>query len=330
MKLQTLLTGAALFFIAPLFGQSSEFDAGDFNVMRIENEIKLSVPNEIADSVWQYLLARYDNETGFLKEIDDKFSTKVAEDLFIDQYYDNKEMELLDRQYGVRHRSRYVLTNTNDRKHGRQLIQIKINDIGGSELNRAEYKYEVKYYGKPDIALDIHPFFNKIIREQRGPIAERLAEYGVDAYSLFPTIRLEQLRKRVYVSYGGVSFATMTLDHVTANFAGKQEYFVELELELNEIGYTLGDSTQRAKMEAINEQIKGDILATFSSIEQDQTPKYNKAFMAMNLVDFSNTSVLGVAEASFSGGALIFMILLTFLYYRWEKKAWKTEETTTT
>ena len=323
MKQRLLTLGALLFFCLSIFGQSSEFDAGGYDAMRIENEIKLTVPNEIVDSVWQYLQDRYNNDNLFLRKFDDGFSTKMAEDFFIDQYYDNEEMQLLKRQFGVRHRTRYVLTDSTDRKNGRQLLQVKVNDIDDNQLNRAEYKYPIKYYGTPNTPIDGHPLFRKIQRDQRKPLAGRLNELGIDGFSLFPTILIEQLRQRVYVSLNGGSFATFTLDGVTASFGGQSTHFTELELELNEINYTLGDSTTRAKMEAINEEIKGDLLATFPSIKQDQTPKYNKGFTALGLQDFSSRPFFGVQEEHLSVGLAFFLLLATFLYDWLERKAWQ-------
>lgn len=323
MKLRLLTLGALLFYCFSVFGQPAEFDAGGFDAMRIENEIKLAVPDEIVDSVWKYLTTRYDNDNLFLKEFDPGFSTKIAEDFFTDQYYDNEEMQLLKRQFGVRHRSRWVLTDSTDRKNGRQLLQVKVNDIDDNMLNRAEYKYPIKYYGMPNTPIDGHPLFRKIQRDQRKPLADRLNELGIDGFSLFPTILIKQLRQRVYVSLNGKPFATMTLDGVTASFGGKSTHYTELELELNEINYTLGDSTTRAKMEAINEQIKGDLLATFPSITQDQTPKYNKGFMALGLKDFSSRPVFGVNEDYLSMGLIFFLVMITFLFDRLEKRAWQ-------
>ena len=323
MKQRLLTLGALLFFCFSLFGQSSEFDAGGYDAMRIENEIKLTVPNEIVDSVWQYLQDRYNNSNLFLKKFDSGFHTKFAEDFFIDQYYDNEEMQLLKRQFGVRHRTRYVLTDSTDRKNGRQLLQVKVNDIDSNQLNRAEYKYPIKYYGTPNTPIDGHPLFRKIHRAHRKELAGRLNELGIDGFSLFPTILIEQLRQRVYVSLNGGSFATFTLDGVTASFGGQSTHFTELELELNEINYTLGDSTTRAKMEEINEQIKGDLLATFPSIRQDQTPKYNKGFMALGLQDFSSRPLFGVQEEYLSVGLIFLLLLATFLYNQMEKKAWQ-------
>lgn len=287
--------------------------------MRVENEYKLKIPDQIADSVWTYLTTKYNNENLFLKEYDPAFNTKVAEDWFVDQYYDNKEMQLLALQYGVRHRTRHVLTDSTDRKHGRQLMQVKINGIDDNGLNRAEYKYEIKYNGKPKSHFDIHPFFNKINADQRSQIGETLSQYGIDPFSLFPTVRVDQLRKRVYISLGADAFATLTLDFCTANYAGKAKSFVEMEMELNEINYTEADSTTRAKMEEINASFKNDLIATFPSIVQDQTPKYNKGFMALGLKDYSYRPLLGMTDTSISLIVLVILGLFV-IFYHWKTK----------
>ena len=75
-----------------------------FDELRIENEIKLTVPNELADSVWEYLKIQYDNENLYLKEIDGSFNCEMAVDSMIDQYFDNRDLRLLNINGGVRHR----------------------------------------------------------------------------------------------------------------------------------------------------------------------------------------------------------------------------------
>lgn len=315
-----VITGLLLNSFFSVNAQSTEFSENSFDVLRIENEIKLSVPNAIADSVWEYLLDRYDNDNLFLKGADPSFSAKAAEDFFIDQYYDNEQMTLLERQFGVRHRTRYVLSDTTDRKNGRQLLQVKINDIGDNELNRGEFKYKIKYYGgKPDNLLDGHPFFFNVDRIQREAVADRLNEYGINAFDLFPTIKIEQLRKRIYISFDYQPFATMTLDFVSASFNNNTERFTELELELNEINYTRADSVTKAQMEEVNDLIKNDLLTTFPSIQQDQTPKYNKAFAAMGLEDFYYRPFGGFTEDQISVGVL-FVLIIGIGFHHWQKE----------
>ena len=257
--------------------------AGDYNMLRIENEIKLSVPNELADSVWAYLKKRYNNERLYLREVDSTFNSKIAEDIFIDQYFDNDNFDVMKTSNGIRHRARTVLTDPSNRKNGRELIQLKVNGISTNILNRAEFKYPVKYYEEQTEMWDAHPFLGIAQRRYRQDIVDRLAGYGLDGTGLYPTIRLDQLRKRVYLYRGLDPFATLTLDHVTAHYGNDSAYFVELEMELNEINYTESDSASRAEMEEINADLKADLLKTFPSVHQDQTPKYNKAALRFNL-----------------------------------------------
>jgi hypothetical protein len=322
MEYRVLLTAFALFLALLTFGQSSATSPGDADVMRIENEIKLNVPAEAADSLWQYLSIRYTDDNLFLKDIDPSFSSRIEEEFFVDQYFDNRQMQLLEKQIGVRHRTRHVLSNPTDPNNGLQLVQVKVNNNDGDEQSRGEYKYLVKYYGKPDNGLDIHPLFNKLQRDQRILLLERLAGLGVDANTLQPTIRIKQQRDRIYLNRGSEPFATLTLDRVKASFINKKTTFVELELELNEINYTRGDAGQRAEMEQINESIKKDLLTAFPMLQQDQTPKYNKAFAALGLADYSTVSILGVSGGLFFSITLLALILIGLLYYRRERKAW--------
>ena len=265
------------------FAQETEFSASGTNVLRIENEIKLTIPDELSDSVWNYLKWKYSNDNLTLKSIDSSFNSQMAEDLFIDQYFDNKNFQLFNLKCGVRHRFRSVLTDSTSRKDGKELMQIKINNIGENILSRGEYKYKIKHYDKKKKKLDSHPFLGLVKRKQRDDITERLKEYNINANDLYPTIRIEQHRKRIYLLRDTIPFSTITFDMVSAFYEQKTTKFIELELELNEIGYTESDSLSRQKMEQINEIIKSDILNRFPSIKQDQTPKYNKAANALGV-----------------------------------------------
>jgi hypothetical protein len=179
----------------------------------------------------------------------------------------------------VRHRSRVVLTDSESRKNGRELMQIKINHIDGNALNRGEYKYPVKHYkpGGNEEEYDNHAFLGLVKRKHRVRIIDRLKDNGIDALKLEPSILITQLRKRVYVFRDTSAFATLTLDIDSAFYLGDEAQFTEMEMELNEIAYTMADSTERQRMEAINDLLRKDLLTHFPAIHQDQTPKYNKA-----------------------------------------------------
>ncbi|MFN8397078.1 MAG: CYTH domain-containing protein [Bacteroidia bacterium] len=268
-----------------VWAQGGEFDPGGYNSMRVENEIKLVVPIPQQDSVWAYLKQRYTAPSAFLAGLDSSLHAVWAEDLFFDQYFDNPEFKLVTMQSGVRHRRREVLTDPTSRKDGRELMQIKVNDIDHNELNRGEYKYPVKHYkpGGKVVEYDDHPFLGLVKRKHRANVIAQLQQIGIKAQDLLPTIMIRQYRKRLYVLRDTLPFATITLDIDSAFFEGKSHAFTEMEMELNEISYTLGDSAERQRMEGINDRFREDLLARFPSIHQDQTPKYTKSAIAFGI-----------------------------------------------
>ncbi len=285
--MKTFLKNAVLFFcsfllISNVYGQE-DFSAEGSNVLRIENEVKLAVPESISVEVWNYLTTKYADEN--LPEImsDDLFDSKIDEDLIVDQYYDNLDFQLLSGSNGIRHRKRFVIMDTASRKNGRELMQIKINNINSNEQSRGEYKYPVKYYDTNKEKYDNLAFLGLISREYRESVVFLLNKHGIDATKLFPTIIVEQLRKRLYITKRDQPFLTITLDYVTSKYKDKECKFVELELELNEICYTESDSAVKAKMEGITNDIKTGLIEKFPSIKQDQTPKYNKSANYMGL-----------------------------------------------
>lgn len=273
-----------IFLLAFHFCNAQEESSGGFDALRIENEIKLTVPVELCDSVWEYLQSRFANDQrDLLKEIDRSFHFKMAIDSFTDQYFDDERFNLLDGKIGVRYRSRTLLTDPGGEKDGRELMQIKINDVGNGRLSRGEYKYEIEHYRKAEAPLDYHPFLGRVKRKHRNDIVERLEEYNINALNLSPTVRITQIRKRIYIYRGYAPFSTLTLDNVKAEYNRKSATFSELELELNELRYTDSDSSARREMEKVNEIVKSDILSRFPSIHQDQTPKYNKAAQKLGI-----------------------------------------------
>ncbi len=153
------------------------------------------------------------------------------------------------------------------------MSKIPTGDSTG--VARQEIKFE-----KPK-KLDItdpgalHPFLQFLRKGDRATADLYLAPFGLKSEDLKPSIKVKQLRRRVYISEGYESFATITLDRVSY-FYFPNPTFVELELELNEIKYSEGTPEERERMEKINAQLKAEILAEFPDLKQDQTPKYNK------------------------------------------------------
>lgn len=267
-------------------GQADEA-AGGFNTERVENEYKLTVPYDKAEEIWSYLKSRYDpqSEDFILAGVPGAFSTTFSTEEFIDTYYDTFDLTMLQQESGIRHRRRYFPDNPQHPKHGRELIQVKLNRPGDNVLNRTEIKFPVKHYAieKREIGIhENHALIGMIKRSKRDEFLKRVAEIGIEAVNLRAILTLNQTRRRVYISRNGVAFATLTLDRVSVSKWWAEPSFYELELELNEIGYTEGTEQERAFMERVNARMQEDLMAHFPSIHQDQTPKYNKAFDLLN------------------------------------------------
>lgn len=255
-------------------------------LMRVENEYKLNVPDTVADALWQWMVDEFGPDGPALRSLDSAFSSKVATDRMVDQYFDNDRWQLLHSGNGVRLRSRQVLTDPTDRKNGRKLMQVKINNVDGNLLNRGEYKFKVDTLLSDTTSPDPrerHPFLGLVAPLHRDSLLATLLRYGIAGDSLHPTLLLDQLRRRIYVLRDTIPFATLSLDEVKAQFADKSYYGHELELELNEIRYTAADPAARATLEQVNGDIMERVLHRWPTLEQDQTPKYKKAWIAMGL-----------------------------------------------
>lgn len=247
-------------------------------LMRVENEYKLHVPDAIADTLWRWLVHEFGPEHCVLRERDSSFTSKLATDRMVDQYFDDEQLRLREDGNSVRLRSRQVLSDTLDRKHGRRLMQVKINRVDDNALNRGEYKF------KPDTLLtdsatgpiERHPFLGLVLPSHRDSLRSVLSRYGITGDSLRPTALIDQLRRRIYISRDTIPFATLSLDAVRGTMSGRSCTFTELELELNENGYTSSDSTERLTMERVNEFIKEHVVGRWPEVRQDQRPKYGK------------------------------------------------------
>lgn len=249
-----------------------------------------------------------------MRSIDSGFTCKLATDRMVDQYFDNDRWQMLHSGNGVRLRSRQVLSDTTDRKHGRRLMHVKINHVDDNALNRGEYKFKTDTLTTDTASADPrerHPFLGLVAPFHRDSILRILRVYGVDGDSLHPTLLLNQMRRRIYLYRDTIAFATLSLDEITARFGDKQHYSHELELELNEIGYTKGDSTGRAEMERISALIKERVVERWPMLKQDQRPKYLKAWEAMFPRPFCGTpqAERRMRWQLFGGGALTVLII---------------------
>ncbi len=249
-----------------------------FSQKRIETEYKLSIPASKLDTVWKYLKDKYSDNKLFLKSSDSGFYVLISDEYFKDIYFDNNQLQLLSGKNGIRYRTRKVLSDSNNRKNNRELIQIKISSANGDDLTREEYKYHVAHYNTQESAEDGHSFLGLIKRKDRSEVIEKLKLLNIDAYSLKPTVLVNQNRKRICINKGEATIYGISLDEVTAEYNDQHSNFIEVEIEVNEIEFTNADLAGRRQMEKIIGEIKSQILQDFPEIKLDQLPKYNKSY----------------------------------------------------
>jgi len=273
-----------LFLLLLLFGFAAAGIGAADDGVRIESEYKLTVPNDRRGEVWSYLEKRYENgEDLFLKDFDPSFRTEMSRELFVDVYFDTPALDLLERASGVRRRDRSFPDDPSHKKHGRSLVQIKLDRPADSALNRSEIKFKVRKDLEVGEGNEGGP--GSLIRKpsEREEFEARIRELGLDPESLREILTIRQTRRRAYISNSEGPFATITFDEVTAEAGGRKVDFTEVELELNEIRYTDADGTTRSTMEKVNDLLRRDLQDAFEFIEVDQTPKYNKAARALGI-----------------------------------------------
>lgn len=258
--------------------ETSEFSASGFNVLRIEQEDKLTVPPELAEEVWNFLHHWLVEDTESLKQLDPLFTSYWHDELFTDTYFDTPALDVLAAQGGVRHRRRVNLTDPDHRKSGRELMQIKINDLSQNALERGEFKFEIAYPEKVRSHDDMHPMLGLVEVSQRASFKTRLQNLGLDPGSMRPILTIHDRRRRIYILRDQQPFMSISHDSATANLLWSQWQLFEIEPELNEIPYTEGDAATRDRMTEIGARISAAITERFPQIQRDLRPKYNKAF----------------------------------------------------
>lgn len=264
-----LLALIALFSIQPL--KAAE------NTLRIEQEGKLLVPQEKANEVWQWLRENYVDNHEALNRLDPTLTVYADEENFRDNYFDTPTLQLLNKQNSVRHRQRENLTNPEDRKSGRELVQIKLSNISDNQLNRGEYKFDV------DLSKGPEPDKNLLVGiikkgNQRDDFISRLMELEIKPEALRPILIVNDFRQRIYFEKDTKAYISISFDQVTVKRWWAKVQFTEIEPELNEVTYTENDEAGRKEMENINHQIIASIKQRFPEIVTDLTPKYNKSF----------------------------------------------------
>lgn len=284
MKKFTLtLTFLSVFIFGPIpqdlaKAGDDEFNASGYGVQRTEQEDKLTIPLEKLEEVWAYLKGKYVADKEGLKKLDPLFTSYAEEEEFTDVYFDSPDFKLLETESGVRHRKRINLTDPEDHKSGRELMQVKLNHISENKFERGEIKFDIKHYEDPESAEDLHPMLGIVKKSHRKEFKEVLRGIGLNPVEMKPVLTVKDHRRRVYILKNRNPFISLSVDHVTSELGGKKAEFSEIEPELNEIIFTDADAETKKYMEGTNAKIIGDLLEKFPFIKRDLTPKYNKSF----------------------------------------------------
>jgi hypothetical protein len=255
-----------------------DFSAAGFNRLRVEQEGKLLVPLERAEEVWNFLHDRYVMDSAALKELDPLFASYCNDEQFTDTYFDTPDLKLLALESGVRHRRRINLTNPDDTKSGRELMQIKLNDLSQNAPERGEIKFEIKRPANKQSPEDNHPMLGMVKSSQREAFKQRLKEIGLDPFSMKPVLTVRDFRKRIYITRDRKPFMSLSFDTASSVMWWAETKFVEIEPELNEIVFTEADPATKQYMETILHTLTSEIQQQFPFIDNDLTPKYNKSF----------------------------------------------------
>ena len=240
---------------------------------RIESEYKIAVPAEEAEEVWTYLQTAFGKNE--LQILPTACQTSTSVEVFHDTYFDDVDKSLLGFKAGARYRQRYI----ND-SLVKSLIQLKVPTQDELGVAREEHKFSPEADRDITDRTGLHPILKHIKQKDLSDVDLVLGQFGTSARKMTESIKLNQIRKRVYVSDERGALMTFTLDEVSS-FYFPYTSFVELELELNEIRYTDADIIEQESLEEMNAKAKQALFDRFDNLKQDQTPKYNKMHAAL-------------------------------------------------
>jgi hypothetical protein len=278
-----LLSAASAWFMGNYSKETAS--SGDLQIpsavtsqMRIENEGKLVVPQDILEDVWKYMLQRLVTDKTYIKSLDSNLDSYWYDELFTDMYFDTPALTMLNRESGIRYRTRVNLTNPESTKNGRELLQVKLNDIDSNTFNRGEIKFDIRAPAKPKVADDVVPVLGFLKPSDRADFKDLMSQLNIDPYALKPILTIRQRRRSIYLTRNNQAFISIRLDEDSSEMLWAAWQHVEIEPELNEIPYTKSKNAEREYMQAINLKLLDDIMEKFPQIKMDLTPKYNKAF----------------------------------------------------
>lgn len=251
--------------------------------VRVEDDFNLQYEVGQSEELVNYLKGKYVEDNSFAKSLGPNFTSSFGDEDFTDTYFDTPNLDLYKRKIGLRHRLRVNRLDSEDRKNGRELIQLKLSedekfedqDNSGS---RNEIKFEVERAKSKRSADDRNPILGLIASSERDEFKSRMRELGIAADKLHPILTIQQRRRRVYLNRDGATFISFSMDDAKSSRWWARVEFSQMELELNELAYTEASKEEKARMQDIRKSMIDDLRKKFSYLQHDKSSKYNKTF----------------------------------------------------
>jgi hypothetical protein len=245
---------------------------------RVDSQITFRIPDGKAGAVYEYLKGKYVGQSGVLADrfpsLDLHGQPMSDVSLFTDQYFDTPTLTLYRTRNSARHRIRINTTNPEDRKSGRELVQLKVTPPGEFTL-RNEFKYKVEAHSASQKSFDdVHPLLRLVSKPQRDDFKKVFKDARIDPYSLAHVFTIRQTRSRGYLNWGDTNIMSFSVDEGSAGVLWAQGRFASVELGLVEVAYTEADDARRQKMWEIRDAIVEDLLQQFPDLKQTTNSKY--------------------------------------------------------
>ena len=257
-------------------------DPGKDSGVRIEIDTSFGYPDGRSEAIVEYLQKKYIDDQTFVDNLNKKYhlgiTSKYSDEDFTDVYFDTPNLDLMDRDAELRHRTRKLTGETEPQK---SLIQLK---IGGkdklADQNNKNSRNEIKFAVKSGSAINgWDKPLNFITKKEDMDFINQLSELKIGAANLKPLFRLTQRRQRIgFPLPDGQNFISFSVDDVQVKRWWWTINFSQLEVELNEVTYTNASPAMRKEMEKISNEMIDDLRKQFGELNPDIRTKVERSF----------------------------------------------------
>lgn len=275
--------GLVSIILASLFLVTTNPPALAKEEVRVEDDFNLQYEVGKSEELVNYLKGKYVDDGLFAENLGPNFTGSFGDEDFTDTYFDTPNLDLYKRKIGLRHRRRVNRLDSENRKNGRELIQLKLSEDEklkdkDNSSSRNEIKFEVERTKVRQSADDRNPILGLIAARERDEFKSRMRELEIAVDKLRPILTIQQRRRRVYLNRDGATFISFSMDDAKSSLWWAHVEFSQMELELNELVYTEADKTAKESMQEIRSGMIDDLRGKFSYLEHDKNSKYNKTF----------------------------------------------------